>query len=175
VSDEQPLTAALFERMQSIAGRDLRELLGDQKQVTRHDAAQSGVLRHCTLQFTAADAQSRGWNLYEVVHQRAAEPVSGKKTQQAFGANRRDFDASPILHYFDKRDQAAVDEIGIFDRGASGINHLAGRKLDLIALAQQLVANFARQREKNAIGNFLVCATQHTAPKVEGTPTVARR
>ena len=134
MSDEQPLTAALLERMQAIAGRDLRELFGDQDEVSCHRAAQSGVLRYCILQFAAVDAQRCRWNLYDMVDESAVEPVSGEKAQQAFSADRRNFDASPILHNFDKRDQAGVDEIGIFDRGAARVDHLAGCKLDAIAL-----------------------------------------
>ena len=39
MSDEQPFAAALLERMQTMAGGNLRELLGDQNEVSRHDAA----------------------------------------------------------------------------------------------------------------------------------------
>ncbi len=56
MSDEQPLTATLFERMQTIAGGNLRELFGDQEEVTCHHAAQSIVLRYCILQRPEVDA-----------------------------------------------------------------------------------------------------------------------
>jgi len=160
MSDEQPKTAALFERMQTIAGRDLRELLGDQNEISCHHAAQGVVLQYCILQCLAADAQRNSWNLYDKVDGSALAPVNGEQAEHAFGAYRRNFDASPILHDFDKRHQAAVDEIVVFDRGSGCIDHLAGCKLNVIALVQHLIANCRRQREKDAIEDFFARATQ---------------
>ena len=167
--DEQPKTAALFERMQTIAGRALHELLGEQNEISCHHAAQIVVLQHCILQCLAADAQRDSWNLYDKVDGTALAlaPVNGEHAEHAFGAHRRNFDASPILHDFDKRHQAAVDEIGVFDRGSGCIEQLAGCKLNVIALVQHLIANRRRQREKDAIEDFFARATQRIPPRVE--------
>jgi hypothetical protein len=119
------------------------------------------VLRYGVLQCLAADAQRGCWHLHDMFDKSTAGPVSaGELPEQAFGADRRNFDASPVLHDFDKRYQAAVDEIGIFDRLGGRIDHLAGGKLNVIALVQYLVANCGRQREKDAIEDFLARATQ---------------
>ena len=74
MGDEQPLTATLFQRMQTVAGRDLCELFGYQKKVTYHHAAQSVVLRHCCLQRPTADAQREHWNLHDMVHEARSNP-----------------------------------------------------------------------------------------------------
>ena len=165
MGDEQPLTATLFQRMQTIAGRDLCELFGYQKKVTCHHAAQSVVLRHCSLQRPTADAQREHWNLHDMVHESTVKSVSGEQAKKAFRANSGNFGASPILHTFHKRHQAAVDEIGVLDCSPACIDHLAGCQFDLLALPQNLLANCARQRKKDAIEKFFACATQRTAPR----------
>ena len=176
MSDEQPLTATLFERMQTITGRDLRKLLGDQEKVTCHHAAQSFVFRYCLLQCPTADAQCEYWNLYDMVHESTVKAVSGEQAEKALGANRGNFDASPIFHTFNERHQARVDEISVFDDGTARIDYLAGCELNAVALVQHLLANCVRQRKKDAIENFFACATQRPArpaPKVECPPTPA--
>ncbi len=112
--------------MQTIAGRDLREVLGDEEEITRHHATQSIVLRYCILQRPKVDAQRAHWNLYDMVDESTVKSVSGEQAEKALGANGGNFDASPILHAFDQRDQAAIDEIGVFDRGAASVDRLAG-------------------------------------------------
>ena len=37
-----------------------------------------------------------------MVHESAVDPISGEQPEKAFGANRRGFHASAILHHFDK-------------------------------------------------------------------------
>ena len=165
--DEQPKTTTLFERMQTIAGRALHELLGEQNEILCHHAAQGVVLQYCILQCLAADAQRDSRNLHDKVDGTALAPVNGEHAEHAFGAHRRNFDASPVLHDFDKRHQAAVDEIGVFDRFVGCIEHLAGCKLNVIALIQHLIANCSRQREKDAIEDFFARATQRILPRVE--------
>lgn len=54
--DKEPMAAALFERVQPIAGRDLRELLGHQEEVPCHHAAKRVVFQHCIVQCRAVDA-----------------------------------------------------------------------------------------------------------------------
>lgn len=102
-----------------------------------------------------------------MVHESAVEPVSREQAEQAFGAHRRDFDASPILHDFDQRHQAGVDKIGIFDRGSGGINDVAGRELDMFAVMQNLIANCPGQREKDAIEDFFTCEMQRQPPMAQ--------
>ncbi len=111
-------------------------------------------------------------DLYDMVHESMVKTVSGEQAEKAFSADGGNFDASPILHTFEKRHQAAVDEIGVFDRGTACIDHVAGCKLNVLALPQHLLANFARQRKKNAIEDFFACATQRTAPTAEYEPTL---
>lgn len=164
MSDEEPKTAALFERMQSIAGRDLRELLGDQEQVACHHTLQGIVFLNRILQCLAADAQRGGRNLDDMIHKSAIEPVCREQAKQAFSTDRRNFDAPPILHGFDERHDAAVDEIGVFDRGGGRIDDLPGRELDVFAVTQYFIADCAWQREKNAIEEFFARATQRPCP-----------
>jgi len=154
MSDEQPIAAALFERMQTIASRDLRQFFGDQEEIPCQHAAQSVVLPYFILQCPAADAQCAYWNLDDMIHKSAVELVSGEQAEQAFDAHRRNFDASPILHNFDKRHQTAVDKIGVFNRRAGCIDHLAECELNVIAMAQHFITNRARQHEKDAIEDF---------------------
>ncbi len=81
-----------------------------------------------------------------MVDESVAKSVSGEQTQQAFRADGSNFDASAVLHDFDQRYQAAIEEIGVFDDGPARVDHLAGWKLNLVALTQYLIANAARQR-----------------------------
>lgn len=111
--------------MQAIAGRRLRDFADYGMDVSLDNAAKCFAAFDLGLDSSQIDPKGLTGDLHNGIPDGRLNPIQSKDTRQAFRADRRHLDRSPILHGFDQRDQTAIDKIEVIDWRIGIMHHAA--------------------------------------------------
>ncbi len=151
VRHQQPAAAALFQRVEVIAGRGLRDLVEEGMRIVTHHSAQGGVLRQRFREQVGFHPQAGTGHLDVDAGRRAVVAEYQRQPHHPFIADGSDFRRLAVAHRVHERTDAALDEIDVFDGLVRAVERLPVGKPDRLQVASQAGVIARRQQREQAV------------------------